>query len=267
MVKPLILVLFLQSEHLRRQSNINILQFKANKPSVVKKMPQFSRLLAEDVRSLLKGNYSKIKTGESGPYKRKQNIICFEYTFCLADENNPFSIEQLFDKLWVFKNQFKINFAFGYILREESLEARYFHPSDQNTVQLDTAFLIAEDSDKARFQQLFNQGQWLDLETHIKLRPDTKTRVVCLASIKFYVYVLQGFFQNVGAPLTALPDFFKKTRSIFTLLNDSHGKPYNDHLCFITNVICAQKTASGQPKLRTQQHLTYQDVENMYDEL
>ena len=53
-----------------------------------------------------------------------------------------------------------------------------FHPSIQNLVQLDTAFLIAEDEDMERFQQVFNQGQWLDLETHKNLQPDTKSHVI-----------------------------------------------------------------------------------------
>ena len=61
----------------------------------------------------------KIKTVDSVSHKRKQNIF-FDYTFCLADENNPFSIEQFLDKLRYFNNQLKVNFGFGYILREES---------------------------------------------------------------------------------------------------------------------------------------------------
>ena len=154
-------------------------------------MPQFSRLLADDVQSLLTEQYDKIKTEESGPHKCKQNIY-FVYTFCLADENNPFTIEQFLDKLRYFNNQIKVNFAFGYILHKENLEVSYFHPGITNTVQLNTAFLIAEDLDKARFQQLFNRGQWLNLETHVKMRPNTKTRVVCLASVQFYVYMLKG---------------------------------------------------------------------------
>ena len=54
-------------------------------------MPLFFALLAEDIKTTLAQNYSKIKMQADGFDLRKQVVTSFN--FSLAEENNPFQIE------------------------------------------------------------------------------------------------------------------------------------------------------------------------------
>ena len=118
---------------------------------------------------------------------------------------------------------FRINFAVGYILRNEG-EVRYFHPLIGNSCLLRTAFDVSGDEDLEIFLTEFEQGNWLDLNSHLNLRPNTKSVVECVCSITFYVYLVEGIYQLVGAPSVTIPDFFKESSSLFTLAVNQKNK-------------------------------------------
>ena len=100
-------------------------------------MPDFSDLLAPDVRSLLATYYAKIITQSSG-FKYNSKVIK-TFTFCLVDLNDPFRLEHFIEELHPILTHFKINFAVGYILREEG-KLRYFLQSIGNSCLLRTMF-------------------------------------------------------------------------------------------------------------------------------
>ena len=96
----------------------------------------------------------------------------------------------------------------GYILRAEDV-LRYYHPSIGNSCLHRTAFDVSGDENLTRFKTEFEHGNWLDLNSHLNLRPNTKSVVECVCSITFYVYLVAGIYQFVGTPPTTMPDYFK----------------------------------------------------------
>ena len=103
-------------------------------------MPDFSELLASDVKTLLATNYVKNETQSTG-FKHNSEVIK-TFTFCLVDLNDLFRLERFIEVLRPILTHFKINFAIGYILREEG-NLRYFHPSIGNSCLLGTAFDVS----------------------------------------------------------------------------------------------------------------------------
>ena len=97
----------------------------------------------------------------------------------------------------------------GYNLRNEDV-LRYYHPSIGNLCLLQTAFNVSGDADLTRFKAEFKRGNWLELISHLNLRPNTKSKVECFTNILFYVYLVAGvlWIQFVGTPLLTIPDFF-----------------------------------------------------------
>ena len=194
-------------------------------------MPVYSPLLATDVKSLLTANYAKIESQSSG-FKYNSEVIK-TFTFSLVDLNDPFRLERFIEVLRPILTHFKINFSVDFILREEG-ELRYFHPSQNNSCLLSTALNISRDEDLSSFKTEFARGNWLDINTHLNLRPNTKAKVECIANITFYVYLLEGVYQFVGRPSSIMPAFFENSESLFTLRSNSNNKVYEDNLCFFS---------------------------------
>ena len=68
-------------------------------------------LLAEDIKTALAANFTKIET-QSDDFNY-QNHVVKSFHFCLVDENNRFQIDTFISALRPIKNQFRINFAVG----------------------------------------------------------------------------------------------------------------------------------------------------------
>ena len=105
-------------------------------------------------------------------------------------------------------------------------------PLDWEFFLLRTAFDIRGNEDLNRFKTDFERGNWLDLNSHLNLRPNTKSVVECVCSITFYVYLVAVVYQLVGTPPDLITDFFKKSRFLRTLVANDKGKKYNNNLCF-----------------------------------
>ena len=162
-----------------------------------KNMVAFSRLLSTDVQDLLVEKYGKIKTQTSG-FNQSGELVK-ELTYTLVDQSEPFDIERFLSTVRPISMRYKINFGVSYILREEE-GLRYYHASHNNSRLLSTAFVVTEPDDLIRFKHEFARDNWIDLDRHTLLRPNTKAKPVCLASITFWVYLVDGVYQFVGAP-------------------------------------------------------------------
>ena len=119
----------------------------------------------------------------------------------------------------------------GYILRNEGILI-YFHLSIENSCLLKTAFDVSGRKDLTRFKTEFELGSWLELTSHLNLRPNTRSVVECLANITFYVYLIEGIYQFVGFLPLNMPDLLKESRSLFALAANRKNKTYEDNLCF-----------------------------------
>ena len=152
-------------------------------------MPVFSRLLADHITSLLSFHYPKIKTQQCGS-KYKGGIVK-KFTYTLCDTAEPFQIDSFIAAVRTILTRFKINFAMGCILRNES-NLKYYHPSDNNGCICSKAFDVSTENDLIWFKSEFEKGNWLASTSHLNLRSDTKSFVECLANICFYVYIVDG---------------------------------------------------------------------------
>ena len=149
-------------------------------------MVVLSPLLAEDIKSVILLNYSKIITLEG---QQRRNVgIAKLFTYTLCDTNKPFGIDLFIDAIRPIANRFKINFAMGFILRDES-GVRYFHPSEHNGRVWTSAFDISSGNDLTHFKAKFEEGNWLAITSHPPLRSNTKSVVICLANVCFYVSI------------------------------------------------------------------------------
>ena len=104
---------------------------------------------------MLEQKFNKIKR-QQDTYKWKDEVDDV-YNFCLVDKDDPFSIEDFISILRNRKKQVRINFAVGYLLREENSELLYFHTCIQNMLLLEDAFRINEEKDLDLFRIFSNE--------------------------------------------------------------------------------------------------------------
>ena len=120
-------------------------------------MQRFSTLLADDVKTVLRANFDKIKT-QMSDFNHRDEVVK-SYNFCLVDEDAPFQIENLISVLAPIRNPFCINFAVVYMLREDS-EIRYYYLSMEDSCLLETVFRVNEERDIETFREEFERGHW-----------------------------------------------------------------------------------------------------------
>ena len=116
------------------------------------------------------------------------------------------------------KNRFKINYSFGFVLRNiETQSYRYYHSSHNNAQVLDRAVLISNRHDLVNFLNALSEEDFLETLT----RPDTKWQIVDITNITFYVTKLKDM--ALGAPID-LPDNVKFNSGLVNFSAE-------DHLC------------------------------------
>ena len=132
----------------------------------------------------------------------------------------------------IFKQQtsaFKINLAFGFLLRNsETGEVRYYYPS-QNGFVFQEPILIANHEDLENLLKKVADTDWLEYVR--KQKPNSKWRVSLTCSVGIYVYKLPEM--PIGRGGFFLPSFIVENRGVDGLeKNHQTGKPYQDHLCY-----------------------------------
>ena len=117
------------------------------------------------------------------------------------------------------KTRFKINYSFGFVLRNiETSEFRYYHASN-NTLMQDTAGLISHKTELNELLANITDESFPDFIS----RPDTKRRLHQITNLLFFINHLKH--APLGA-LLPLPKFIKHNRGLINVLGD-------DTLCFI----------------------------------
>ena len=122
-------------------------------------------------------------------------------------------------------SRFKINFSFGYILKNiESDALRFFHPSYNNNCVLNTAELISNSEELSRFLETVSENDFENFD-----RPDTKWRYLSTTNVTFYVNKLRKAV--IGQSVT-LPPFLVHNQGVHNLIADKNtGQLYQDRLC------------------------------------
>ncbi|KAI8495466.1 hypothetical protein Bbelb_269210 [Branchiostoma belcheri] len=143
---------------------------------------------------------------------------------------NSVNVDDLTDKVWaIFRDQktsFKINLSYGFVLRNNEGELRYYYPCENNHTFLEKPVIVDTEEDLQRFlDQIANKDI---LEYCRQQRPDSKWIVHTIPHVEFYISKLGN--HPIGAPKT-LPAYIVHNKAIVALQSGMHG-PFDDNLCF-----------------------------------
>ena len=128
-------------------------------------------------------------------------------------------------------HSFKINLAFGIILRNiDSGEYRYYTAYYNNTI-LDLPYRIENIHD---INQLIRELQGMELiDIIMKKRESTKWQKIFISNISYFVYRMGSTIgRRNDSNKGKLPGYIRNRQCIISLdISRNHNKPYNDHLC------------------------------------
>ena len=159
----------------------------------------------------------------------RKNRLQDWYNFRLSTIS-PSSLREQLSR--IFEDQttvFKVNFAFGFILRNTETGAlQYHHPSANNNLVLEQPFLISSPDD---LERLYQQIAELDyLEWVRQQRPNSKWVVDLVTNITWFITKIRDHPIGRGK---YLPGYIVDNIGITPLdRNIQTGKPYEDNLCF-----------------------------------
>ena len=141
------------------------------------------------------------------------------FNFCY-NQNLTVLIRKIINQILNFQfHRFKINYSFGYILKNiHDNELRYYHSSFNNSVMTETARLISNRQELIEFLNTLSEESFFEKIN----RPDSKWKVVDIPNITFYINHLKD--APLGAPIF-LPDYIKNNHGLRNVSAD-------DHLCF-----------------------------------
>ena len=124
---------------------------------------------------------------------------------------------------------FKVNFAFGFILRNTETGAlQYHHPSANNNLVLEQPFLISSPDDLERLYQQIAEIDYLEWVR--QQRPNSKWVVDLVTNITWFITKIRDHPIGRGK---YLPGYIVDNIGITPLdCNIQTGKPYEDNLCF-----------------------------------
>lgn len=127
------------------------------------------------------------------------------------------------------KTAFKVNLAFGFILRNgDNGEVRYYYPS-RNGFVFPEPFVVANPDDLQSVLLRVGEKDWQEYVRQQK--PSSKWRVAHLTNVSFHVYPL------VDRPIGRggegyLPRWVVENRGLDALEKNTKGKVYGDNLCY-----------------------------------
>ena len=147
----------------------------------------------EEINTLMRKHFSSIRT-----FYKKGKVQSI-FNFCYNQDLkllNPKIIHQILQLKF---HRFKINYSFGYILKNiNDNELRYYHSSFNNSVMMETARLINNRQELIEFLNTLSEESFFEKIN----RPDSKWKVVDIPNITFYIldYIMNNHgLQNVSA--------------------------------------------------------------------
>ena len=141
------------------------------------------------------------------------------FNFCYNQDLkllNPKIIHQILQLQF---HRFKINYSFGYILKNiNDNELRYYHSSFNNSVMMETARLISNRQELIEFLNTLSEESFFEKINH----PNSKWKVVDIPNITFYINHIKD--APLGAPIF-LPDYIMNNHGLRNVSS-------SDNLCF-----------------------------------
>ena len=145
---------------------------------------------------------------------------------------SSFDMSLLNDKLdYVFKElkcATKVNFAFGFVLKNvEDGICRYFYAHENNTI-LERAKLVCTQADMTNLKDRMQKMDFVDLCT--RERANTKWKFYKLTNLTIFASLLKDV--SMGCKDTVLPEPLLKNQNVNCLIFERNTtQPYNDNLC------------------------------------
>ena len=158
----------------------------------------------------------------------RQNCLQDWYNFRLSTIS-PTALREQLNR--IFADQptvFKVNFSFGFILRNTETGAlQYHHPSANNHLVLEQPFLISSPDDLERLYQQIAEIDYLEWVR--QQRPNSKWVVDLVTDVTWFVWKIREHPVGRGK---YLPGYIVNNMGITPLDRDiRRGKPYEDNLC------------------------------------
>ena len=177
----------------------------------------------EALQILYKEHWKKIKDST------KHGKIRDTYNFRLVSLDSDYLSQLVHDTFEKQQNAFKVNAAFGFILRNnETGELRYHYASSNTRVLNAPAFV----QNKADLMSFLDQFLLQDPLEYARLqRPNSKWVVDIITNLTLYIFRIPD--HPIGRKDVELPKYIRENRAIISLVNDPNKKrPYGDNLCF-----------------------------------
>ena len=178
----------------------------------------------ENIAQMYRQHWPQIRTRFS-----RHNRLQDWYNFRLS-MISPTSLRQQLSR--IFADQptvFKVNFAFGFILRNTETGAlQYHHPSANNNLVLEQPFLVSDQDDLERAIEEISNIDFLEWVR--QQRPISKWVVDLVTNVTWFVWKLRDHPIGRGK---YLPGYIAENHGIAPLdRNHNTGKLYQDNLCF-----------------------------------
>ena len=150
--------------------------------------------MEDEINTLMKKHWTSIRTF----YKKGKVQSIFNFCY---NQNLTVLIRKIIHQILQLQfHRFKINYSFGYILKNiNDNELRYYHSSFNNSVMMETARLISNRQELIEFLNTLSEESFFEKIN----RPDSKWKVVDIPNITFYINHLKD--APLGVPIS-LPD-------------------------------------------------------------
>ena len=159
----------------------------------------------------------------------RKNRLQDWYNFRLSTIS-PSSLREQLSRIFADQTTvFKVNFAFGFILRNTETGAlQYHHPSANNNLVLEQPFLVSNREDLERLYQQIAEIDYLEWVR--QQRPNSKWVVDLVTNITWFITKIRHHPIGRGK---YLPGYIVDNSGITPLdRNIQTGKPNEDNLCF-----------------------------------
>ena len=176
----------------------------------------------ENIAQMYRQHWSQIRTRVSRQNRLQDGIIFA----CRQSVQLREQLSRIFaDQTTVFK----VNFAFGFILRNTETGAlQYHHPSANSNLVFEQPFLVSNREDLERAIEEISHIDFLEWVR--QQRPNSKWVVDLVTNVTWFVWKLRDHPIGRGSHL---PGYIAENHGIAPLdRNRQTGKPYQDNLCF-----------------------------------
>ena len=164
----------------------------------------------EEINTLMRKHRTSIRT-----FYKKGKVQSI-FNFCYNQDLkllNPKIIHQILNFQF---HRFKINYSFGYILKNiNDNELRYYHSSFNNSVMMETARLVSNRQELIEFLNTLSEESFFEKIN----RPDSKWKVIDIPNITFYINHIKD--APLGAPIS-LPDYIMNNHGLRNVNADDH---------------------------------------------